>query len=250
MAAFPVALAYCTLCGAGILFETHVEGREKPFIFGSSGFLYRSNKLMFDRETNSLWNQFTGEPVTGPLADSGIQLKIRPVTITSWSNWKKSHPTTKVLSLDTGFPRDYGSGVVYSDYFASPDLMFPATVRDESRVMRKDFVFGVREFGAAKAWPIEAFRDRRVINDRVGATDVVLIGDATTRTVRAYERNGISFGESSQFGKLDGPGGQWAISEDFLTGPAGERLARVPGHIAYWFAWDGYLGIKSELYTE
>lgn len=246
----PVALAYCTLCGAGILFETHVEGREKPFIFGSSGFLYRSNKLMFDRETNSLWNQFTGEPVTGPLADSGIQLKIRPVTITSWSNWKKSHPTTKVLSLDTGFPRDYGSGVVYSDYFASPDLMFPATVRDESRVMRKDFVFGVREFGAAKAWPIEAFRDRRVINDRVGATDVVLIGDATTRTVRAYERNGISFGESSQFGKLDGPGGQWAISEDFLTGPDGESLARVPGHIAYWFAWDGYLGLKSELYIE
>ncbi len=60
----PVALAYCTLCGAGILFETDVEGRDKPFVFGSSGFLYRSNKLMFDRETNSLWNQFTGEPVS------------------------------------------------------------------------------------------------------------------------------------------------------------------------------------------
>ena len=59
----PVALAYCTLCGSGILFETAVEGRARPFVFGSSGFLYRSNKLMFDRETNSLWNQFTGKPV-------------------------------------------------------------------------------------------------------------------------------------------------------------------------------------------
>ena len=80
----PVALAYCTLCGSGILFESQVQGRETPFVFGSSGLLYRSNKLMFDRQTDSLWNQFTGEPVVGPLVDSGIVLKIRPVVITSW----------------------------------------------------------------------------------------------------------------------------------------------------------------------
>jgi Protein of unknown function (DUF3179) len=97
----PVALAYCTLCSAGILFETQVKGRKKPLVFGSSGFLYRSNKLMFDRETDSLWNQFTGEPVSGPLVKSGIRLKIRPVTITSWKSWRKAHPDTKVLSLET-----------------------------------------------------------------------------------------------------------------------------------------------------
>ncbi len=84
----PVALAYCTLCGSGILFETQVEGRDAPFVFGSSGLLYRSNKLMFDRETDSLWNQFTGVPVVGPLVDSGIELKIRPVVITSWAVWQ------------------------------------------------------------------------------------------------------------------------------------------------------------------
>lgn len=56
----PLALACCTLCGSGILFETAVLGREAPFVFGSSGFLYRSNKLMFDRQTHSLWNKFTG----------------------------------------------------------------------------------------------------------------------------------------------------------------------------------------------
>ena len=61
----PLALAYCTLCGSGILFETDVAGHSDPFVFGSSGFLYRSNKLMFDRETHSLWNQFTGAPVQG-----------------------------------------------------------------------------------------------------------------------------------------------------------------------------------------
>ena len=83
----PVALAYCTLCGAGILFETKVEGRDEPIVLASSGFLYRSNKLMFDRQTNSLWNQFTGQPVSGPLFRSGIALKIRPVVFTSWAKW-------------------------------------------------------------------------------------------------------------------------------------------------------------------
>ena len=244
----PVALAYCPLCGAGILFETQVEGRDAPFVFGSSGLLYRSNKLMFDRETNSLWNQFTGEPVAGPLAQSDIRLKMRPVTITSWEDWEKRHPDTKVLSLDTGHRRDYGPGVVYRDYFASPDLMFPTRVGDESQVKRKDYVFGMRDVGAARAWPLEAFAEMPVINDRIGATDVVLIGDPSTRTVRAYRRDGRTFEAGATADTLSGPGGAWVVTEDILEGPNGEQLARLPGHVAYWFAWDGYLGLDSTLY--
>jgi len=245
----PVALAYCTLCGAGILFETSVEGYDKPFIFGSSGFLYRSNKLMFDRATNSLWNQFTGEPVVGKLVDKNIKLKIRPVTITSWEAWRKQHPETKVLSLKTGHIRDYGSGVVYQEYFASPDLMFPTIVRDESQLRRKDYVFGIREFSAAKAWPVEAFRNKKVINDKIGATNLVLIGDAETRTVRAYERAGLIFKEGASSLELKNGNDSWQVTEDFLIGPDGKKLPRVSGHVAYWFAWDGYLGVKSELYS-
>ncbi|MEM8791259.1 MAG: DUF3179 domain-containing protein [Pseudomonadota bacterium] len=243
----PVALAYCTLCGAGILFETGVEGREEPFVFGSSGFLYRSNKLMFDRQTLSLWNQFTGEPVGGPLAHSGIRLKIRAVAITSWADWQKAHPETRVLSLETGYSRDYGSGVVYRDYFASPDLMFP-TITDQTRLRQKDYVYGIRVAGGAKAWPVGAFEAEPVINDQVGLTNVVLIGNLATRTVRAYDRGDREFAGRPD-GALDGPGGIWQVTEDALAGPFGERLARVPGHIAYWFAWDGYLGAESELYA-
>ena len=245
----PVALAYCTLCGSGILFETAVEGRDKPLIFGSSGFLYRSNKLMFDRETRSLWNQFTGQPVAGPLVDENIKLKIRPVVITSWNDWRKQHPKTQVLSVNTGYRRDYGSGVVYRDYFASPDLMFPTIVRDERVVKRKDYVFGIREFGAAKAWPLVAFQKNPVINDRIGDKDIVLIGDPLTRSVRAYERKGQTFRLSDKPGELVTNGTDWKISEGSLNGPTGETLARVAGHISYWFAWDGYLGAKSELYA-
>lgn len=246
----PVALAYCTLCGAGILFETQVEGRAEPLVFGLSGLLYRSNKLMFDRETKSLWNQFTGKPVVGALAKSAIALKIRPNTITSWANWKTQHPETKVLSLETGYSRNYGSGVTYQAYFASPDLMFPAVVGDETQIKRKDYVFGIRDIGSAKAWPIKVFRTMPVINDRVGFKDVVLIGDPKTRTVRAYVRK-----PDEEFkilkGQLLSDHMQWTIGEDFLISKNGkEKRSRVAGHVAYWFAWDNYLGVESALYEE
>lgn len=245
----PVALAYCTLCGSGILFETKLSSRETSFTFGSSGLLYRSNKLMFDRETNSLWNQFTGEPVVGALASSGIKLKNRPMTITSWKDWKQRHPDTKVLSLETGYHRNYGSGVTYNDYFTSPNLMFPAVVGDESLVRRKDYIFGIRDIGAAKAWPLEVFRDIRVLNDQVGETHVVLIGDAKTRSVRAYQR--LENESFSYDGNLleSNQGKKWALEETFLVSDdLAEKRARIPGHVAYWFAWDNYLGIQSELY--
>ncbi len=245
----PVALAYCTLCGAGILFETQVAGRNKPLVFGSSGLLFRSNKLMFDRDSDSLWNQFTGEPVSGPLLDSGIKLKIRPVAITSWGKWHQQHPTTKVLSIATGHTRDYSSGAVYNDYFSSPDLMFPVVVRNEKQVKRKDYVFGIREFGAAKAWPLSAFTKVTVINDHIGSNNLVLIGDAQTRTVRAYQRGALTFDRQTDDATLTEQNRTWQITEAALLGAGGEKLARVPGHISYWFAWDSYLGIKSELYA-
>jgi hypothetical protein len=246
----PVALAYCTLCGSGILFETLVKGRTKPLVFGSSGFLYRSNKLMFDRETDSLWNQFTGQPVSGPLVNSDIKLKIRPIIITSWKRWKASNPQTKILSLTTGFSRNYDSGNVYNAYFASPDLMFPTIVRDESVLKRKDYVFGIRDFGVAKAWPISAFQTGKVINDTIGSKNLVLIGDTATRSVRAYQRENQTFVKTDKYDQLNDGEVTWKISEDKLTAADGKTLPRVPGHIAYWFAWDGYLGNGSELYSE
>jgi hypothetical protein len=244
----PVALAYCTLCGSGILYETKVPGRSKPLIFGSSGFLYRSNKLMFDRATLSLWNQFTGQPVTGKLASSGITLTQRPVVISRWDDWLAANPATKVLSLDTGYQRDYGSGVVYQDYFASADLMFPA-VADQTRLRNKDYVFGIRRFGGAKAWPLTAFRKAPVINDVVAAFPVVVMGDTESRSARAYERGNLKF--ALKAGKLvSNDGVVWQQTEEALLAPDGRSLARVAGSVAYWFAWDGYLGEAAELYQE
>ncbi len=243
----PIALAYCTLCAAAIVFETLPEGREAPFIFSSSGLLYRSNKLMYDRETKSLWNQFTGEPVVGALTDHGLTLETRPIVTTSWAAWREAHPDTTVLSLETGWVRDYGSGITYNEYFASPDLMFPVRVGDERAVRRKEYVFGIRGFAAAKAWPLDAFRETSVINDSVGGQSVVLIGDAETRTVRAYQRGDEEFVALTP-SSLESASSTWQVTEDFLISDHGARLPRIAGHISYWFAWDSYLGVKSDLY--
>jgi hypothetical protein len=244
----PVALAYCTLCGSGILYETKLERWDKPIVFGSSGMLYRSNKLMFDWRTYSLWNQFTGEPVVGPLAKSGIRLKTRPVVIMQWKDWLKLHPQTTVLSLETGYTRDYASGAVYREYFSSPNLMFPVSMKPSATFDKKDYVYGIRQVGAAKAWPISAFRDRKVINDRIGERNIVLIGDADTRTVRAFERGDEEFLSSMSPNLKSNSGGVWTISENHLTGPDGKVFPRVAGVLSYWFAWDGYMRLKSEYY--
>jgi hypothetical protein len=195
---------------------------------------------MYDQATHSLWNQFTGRPVVGPLTGSGIELEVLPVTITTWQDWRAQHPHTKVLSLDTGFDRNYTPGQPYGEYFASPDLMFPMLVPDQ-RLAPKDYVFALRADSHELAWSLADFSGGRVINAEVGDLPVVLIGDAATRTVRAYESGGRDFAAGPQPTTLAADGRAWQIQEDALVGPDGARLARLPGHIAYWFAWQGFI---------
>ena len=149
----PVALAYCTLCGAGVLFDTRVG--DATYEFGSSGFLMRSNKLMYDRTTYTLWNQLTGEPVLGKLADGSIELKRLPVVVSTWQAWHARHPDTQVLSLETGHLRDYTPGNPYGSYFASPDTMFPAEGSGRPSPGQGP---GLR---ALHRWPAARLRDRR-----------------------------------------------------------------------------------------
>ena len=248
----PVALAYCPLCGSGVLYETQLEGRADPLLFGSSGLLYRSNKLMFDRQTDSLWSQLTGEPVSGPMRDAGVRLMRRPMAVGRWADWRTKHPETTVLALDTGFTRNYGSGVVYRDYFASDALLYPArsaagnAAADAPRP--KDYVFGLVDFGAAKAWPLAAFAGGRVINDVFAGRPIVLVGEAEGRTVRAYERGDQAFSAGETSDALTTSSGVWRLHEAFLEGPDGARTPRLPGRVAYWFAWNNHLNFDADLY--
>ena len=147
-------LAYCTLCGAGVLYDvniadlsytdldgTLVELGDTVLEFGSTGMLMRSNKLMYDRNTDTVWNAITGEPAFGPLTTSGLVLDVLPVVVTDWASWLEEHPNTSVLSLDTGFRRNYTNGAAYSDYFNSADLMFPSWQQDTALIENKEMVF-------------------------------------------------------------------------------------------------------------
>ena len=125
--------------------------------------------------------------------------------------------------------------------------MFPAAV-DQSQLSAKSYVFGLRVQGAAKAWPLASFAQEPVINDDIGGLPVVLIGDPATRSVRAYERGDREFvGRDGEI--LAGDLSRWQITEDALVGPD-QRLPRMAGHIAYWFAWDNYLGAETEVYGQ
>jgi hypothetical protein len=132
-----LAIVYCTLCG------TVIPYRAGGHTFGTSGLLYESSKLMFDSETKSLWPALQGEPVIGPLAHSGIRLEFETVVTSTWGEWRKQHPATTVLSLETGHRRDYSEGAAYRDYFATQDLMFEVSKRD-GRLKNKDEVLAIR----------------------------------------------------------------------------------------------------------
>ena len=143
-----VCLVYCTLCGSAIPYRATVASVHHEM--GTSGFLYRSNKLMYDAATKSLWNTLTGEPVVGPLVGRGIRLEVLPVVTTTWGEWRRHHPGTTVLSLETGHRRDYDEGVAYADYFATDDLMFPVPELDPA-LKNKDEILTVRIPGVTNA---------------------------------------------------------------------------------------------------
>ncbi len=194
---------------------------------------------MYDQSTKSLWHNLTGEPVVGPLADSGIKLKVGPVVTTTWRDWLQAHPDTVVLDINTGYLRDYTPGRPYGQYFASPDTMFPSSPRSD-RLKTKEHVFVLRLGGKAKAYPLEVLAKEPVVNDVLAGTNLVIVATAATRTVRAFERGSHRFRRGQGVMELvdTATGEVWSVQEEALVNPAsGQRLARLGGHLAYWFGW-------------
>ncbi len=232
----PVAWVYCTLCWTVILYETEIDG--KNYEIGTSWFLYRSNKLMYDRETQSLWNTIKGEPVLGPLVGQWIALKHRSVVTTTWWEWKKRHPETQVLSLNTGHNRDYGEGIAYNEYFATDTLMFHTPFND-TRLKNKQEVLALR-FPAHPSEQLAIDTDFLLENpiyyDKVWEQEFVVVTDVTWGN-RVYEW-GVQFESYDRETTLiDANGEEWILTENQLTSASGERLGSLPYHRSFWFGW-------------
>ncbi len=243
LAGQPFTLSYCTLCGSGILYATDTPAGG-AYTFGTSGLLYRSNKLMFDRQTLSLWSNLTGEPVVGRLAPAPVRLPLLPMTLTTWEEWTARHPNTEVVDLDgvrarvaVGFDYRPGAadrarrGVSYPVWLASDELE-----RDEE-------IYALRVEGAPKAYPLAPLLDAGLVHDELGGVGIVLVADAESGAVRVYRRGERRFRRRAGGGLVDTDGTVWELSERALSASVGGaviELERLPGHVAYWFGWYGF----------
>lgn len=227
---------YCTLCGTVIAYNMTHEGVLHQL--GTSGFLYKSNKLMYDQATQSLWNTIEGKPVMGPLVGKGIELDVFPIVTTTWGEWKQLHPETKVLSLNTGHNRDYDEGAAYREYFATDELMFPVPELDKS-LFNKDEVLITRTEGFRDdplAISIKYLKKKKWHQNKIGDTNILVLADKSGAS-RVYDRKSFSF-DSFKKGKLvDSNGKTWNQTLDNVVGPNGEVLEQLPSHNMFWFAW-------------
>lgn len=233
----PVVGVYCTLCGTVILYKTTFDGVNH--VMGTSGFLYRSNKLMYDHATQSLWNTLWGEPVIGPLTDKGIGLEHLSVVTTTWGEWKNRHPHTQVLSTSTGYNRDYGEGVAYRQYFATDELMFNIPIVD-NRLKNKAEVLALR-FAEVQdeqlAISAEFLNEHPVFMEKLGTIHFVVLTDQSGGN-RVYRAEDISFTHFDGNVKVtDSEGGYWEVYEDKLVSSQDKVLKRLPYHRAFWFGW-------------
>lgn len=253
----PFALSYCTLCGSGIAWSAETpDGSRRTF--GTSGLLYRSNKLMVDRQSYTLWSNLTGEPVVGRLARSPSGLEMLPMTLTTWGAWKREHPKTTVVYLDPGDGARWG--FTYEPGLADrarAGVAFP--VWQQSDVLERNAeIYGLRLGEAAKAYPLESLHAKELIHDRLGDTDVVLVVDPDSQAVRAFHSDGRRFRMADEPGVLqDDEENLWRVTEQALE-PEGsptpsseaqrqpptdaqlQPLPRIPGHRAFWFGWYGF----------
>jgi len=157
----PVAVTYCPLCYTNQVFERILDGKEVEF--GTSGKLYNSNLVMYDRLTDSYWSQALGKAITGEL--TGQELKIIPFDVITWGDWKTIHPDSKVLTTETGHLRAYGVDP-YGDYYTDPRILFPVENRDD-RLHPKEIILGFRESSVYKAYGQNEIENSVVINDKI-----------------------------------------------------------------------------------
>jgi len=239
----PVSLTYCTLCNAPILYDRRVGDR--TLTFGNSGMLLGGNKVMYDEETETLWNQHVGVPIGGHYLaeDPDLLLEQFPVTQTEWGDWVAEYPDTLALDLDTGYDYDYrhydGDLGIFRHYWESEEAVQPGVRVEDSELSETARVYGLVAEDGNEVWvvPESTLEDEGVLAGSVDGRDVVAVLDATG-DVAVFEGVPTPV-ERTDSGVRDGEGVEWTLSRNALTaaGDAGERRARVAGRHGLWFAF-------------
>jgi hypothetical protein len=231
----PVAVTYCPLCYTNQVFERILDGQEVEF--GTSGKLYNSNLVMYDRLTDSYWSQALGQAITGEL--TGQELEIIPFDVITWGDWKAIHPDSKVLTTETGHIRAYGVDP-YGDYYTDPRIIFPVEHRDD-RLHPKEIILGFRESGVYKAYGQNDIENSVVINDKLADTSLLLTS-LYPQNARAFDRT--LDGQVLDFEFKDGmiidaqTNSEWNYDGLAISGTLeGSQLSRIPFNPGFWFEW-------------
>ena len=179
-----VLVTYCPLCLSGIVFDPLVDGEAVEF--GTSGKLWQSNLVMYDRKTNSYWSQVLGEAIVGPM--TGAKLEILPSDRMEFGDWKKSFPYGEVLSKKTGAVRFYGHDP-YGDYYTSNTYFIADVSNYDNRLENKEYILGLVVNGRAKAYVPSQIKKLGEIEDEFEGRIIVAKYHNKLGVVRLYIRD-------------------------------------------------------------
>ena len=247
----PVIVTFCPLCNSAIAFERTLDG--VVHTFGVSGKLRHSDLIMWDRQTETWWQQITGEAIVGELA--GKKLTFLPAPIISWEDFKEANPDGKVLSQDTGFQRDYGRNpYVGYDRIDKPPFLFRGDL--DGRLLPMERVVTVTVGDVDAAFPFSILAQEKVVNYNVGGRDLVVFFKPGTRSALDLIFIGMSkeIGATGLFDaelggrkltfRADGDdfidnetGSSWNIlGEATEGGLVGKKLTPIVHTNSFWFA--------------
>ncbi|MGI9642777.1 MAG: DUF3179 domain-containing protein [Acidimicrobiia bacterium] len=254
----PVAVTYCPLCNSAATYERTIEGSETTF--GTSGRLFASALVMYDRATESLWTHYNGEAVVGVLA--GTRLVEHASPLMSWGDFRDAYPTGQVLDwTQSGVDRDYGRNPYtgYDDPDNTP-FLFRGALDDRAQAMQR--VVGLEIEGTSAAYALDSLStgDGSATNTVVGGEPVVIFWKAGQSSALdgGSINDGRDVGSVAAFAPVvegqalvfehlaDGfvdleTGSTWSIAGEAVDGPlAGTRLTRIPHLDTFWFAWSTY----------
>ncbi len=252
----PVIVTFCPLCHTALVFERQVDG--VTYDFGTTGNLRFSDLVMYDRQTESWWQQATGEAIVGEL--TGTRLPFLPSQIVSLADFAVAYPTADVLSRETGDLRDYGRNP-YPGYDRADEQPFLFDGVVDGRVAPKERVVSVRIGDEAVAFPYTELASVGVAHDEIGGEAVVVFWASGTASAldaanidegRDTGATGVfrpsADGRARTFERgADGAirdresGSTWSVTGLAVTGQlAGERLESVAHGDHFWFAWAAF----------
>ena len=253
----PVVVTFCPLCNSALVFDRRVG--DSVFEFGVSGLLRNSDLIMYDRTTETLWQQFTGEAIIGDLV--GQQLAFVPSGLVSFAEFQEAYPEGVVLSRDTGFSRSYGQNP-YAGYdkIGQNPFLFTGEIDDRLPAMARVVTVNLPEANVDVAYPLSLLSEVGVIQDNQGGQDIVVfhtdgtssaLGAATIAQAEDVGATGVFDpnlnGQILTFTKVDGvitdeeTGSTWNVLGQATDGElAGDALIPLAHGDHFWFSWAAF----------